>query len=379
MHRLRRPLARPSRETFWALRDLSLDIRRGEAVGLIGRNGAGKSTLLKIVSRITRPTEGRIDLYGRVGSLLEVGSGFHPELTGRENIYLNGQILGMRRKEIDRQFDAIVDFADVEKFLDTPVKRFSSGMYVRLAFAVAAHLDAEILLVDEVLAVGDVEFQKKCLGKMSNVARGGRTVMFVSHNMMAIGSLCTKAAVLDHGRLEFYGPVSEAIAHYTDRAKQSQAGDWLRDGSFPSTPLMIRSVSTHLTGEQPSHLLTMNVEIESISSHKPAFLSVDILDRTGVVLMQAIPTLERFITDSRRDHHVEVEIELPPLVPGIYLASVWVGSHFTEDLDWVKEVVSFEIEQSPTQGRTYPHSPGCGPIVPVSRLVCREAKTASRV
>ena len=184
---------------FWALRDVSLDIMPGEVVGVIGRNGAGKSTLLKILSRITEPTVGRVDLYGRVGSLLEVGTGFHPELTGRENIYLSGAILGMRRAEIERKFDEIVAFAEVEKFIETPVKHYSSRMYVRLAFAVAAHLEPEILLVDEVLAVGDQAFQKKCLGKMGEVARGGRTVLFVSHNMASIESLCTMAAVVDGG------------------------------------------------------------------------------------------------------------------------------------------------------------------------------------
>src|SRR5271155_2342050 len=182
-----RPL--PTVEDFWALKDVSFDVKRGEVVGIIGRNGAGKSTLLKVISRITEPNEGRVELDGRVASMLEVGTGFHPELTGRENIYLNGAILGMRRSEIRRRFDEIVAFADVENFLDTPVKRFSSGMYLRLAFAVAAHLETETLIVDEVLAVGDAEFQKKCLGKMSEVARGGRTVLFVSHNMSAIRRL----------------------------------------------------------------------------------------------------------------------------------------------------------------------------------------------
>jgi lipopolysaccharide transport system ATP-binding protein len=177
-------------EEFWALKDVSFEVKRGEVLGIIGRNGAGKSTLLKILSRITEPSEGRVTIRGRVASLLEVGTGFHPELTGRENIYLNGAILSMTRAEIRRKFDEIVDFAEVEKFLDTPVKRYSSGMYVRLAFAVAAHLEPEILVVDEVVAVGDVEFQKKCLGKMSEIAGGGRTVLFVSHNMAAVGILC---------------------------------------------------------------------------------------------------------------------------------------------------------------------------------------------
>ena len=182
---------RSEQNKFWALDDVSFEVKQGEAVGIIGRNGAGKSTLLKILCRITSPTRGRVDVYGRVGSLLEVGTGFHPELTGRENIFLNGAILGMSRKEIHRKFDEIVDFAEIEKFLDTPVKYYSSGMYVRLAFAVAAHLEPEILVVDEVLAVGDAEFQKKCLGKMGDVANEGRTVLFVSHNMGAVQTLCS--------------------------------------------------------------------------------------------------------------------------------------------------------------------------------------------
>jgi lipopolysaccharide transport system ATP-binding protein len=201
--------------TLWALRDVSLEVRRGETVGIIGRNGAGKSTLLKLLSRITWPTEGEIRLYGRIGSLLEVGTGFHPELTGRENIFLNGTILGMRRHEIMRRFDEIVAFAEIDRFLDTPVKRYSSGMYIRLAFAVAAHLDPEILVVDEVLAVGDAAFQRKCLGKMGEVAREqGRAVLFVSHNMVAITALCTRAVLLEAGRVTDDGASGAVVQHY---------------------------------------------------------------------------------------------------------------------------------------------------------------------
>lgn len=203
-----------SSDTTWALRDVSFDILPGEVVGIIGRNGAGKSTLLKILSRITEPTSGEVRLHGRVASLLEVGTGFHPELTGRENIFLNGTILGMRKAEIDSKFDEIVAFSEIEKFLDTPVKRYSSGMYVRLAFAVAAHLEPEILLVDEVLAVGDAEFQKKCLGKMGDVAKEGRTVLFVSHNLSAIKRLCRTGIYLDSGRIELQGPVENVLAAY---------------------------------------------------------------------------------------------------------------------------------------------------------------------
>ena len=214
MHRLKHPLHRAEKETFWALRDIDFDIKKGDVVGIIGRNGAGKSTLLKILSRITEPTSGQIDLYGRVGSLLEVGTGFHPELTGRENVFLNGAILGMSKRDIARQFDAIVEFSGTEQFLDTPVKRYSSGMYVRLAFAVAAHLNPEILIVDEVLAVGDAEFQKKCLGKMQNVAKSGRTVLFVSHNMAAVNALCNHVLWLDQGRVQDSGSPKSIIATY---------------------------------------------------------------------------------------------------------------------------------------------------------------------
>ena len=201
-------------EDFWALDDVGFDVQPGEVVGIVGRNGAGKSTLLKILSRITEPTAGRIELNGRVASLLEVGTGFHPELTGRENIFLNGSVLGMSRAEINGKFDEIVDFAEIERFLDTPVKRYSSGMYVRLAFAVAAHLEPEILIVDEVLAVGDANFQSKCLGKMSDVAKGGRTVLFVSHNMTAVQSLCESAVMLENGRLVQRGDTDDVLSRY---------------------------------------------------------------------------------------------------------------------------------------------------------------------
>ena len=204
----------PTEDTLWAIDDVSFDVAAGEVVGIIGRNGAGKSTLLKVLSQITEPTIGFVDVTGRIGSLLEVGTGFHEDLSGRENTYLNGAILGMNKAEIDRKFDEIVAFAEIDRFIDTPVKHYSSGMYMRLAFAVAAHLETEILVVDEVLAVGDVHFQKKCLGKMDDIARHGRTVLFISHNMEAIQRLCTRGLLMDRGRLAISGPVGEVVAQY---------------------------------------------------------------------------------------------------------------------------------------------------------------------
>ena len=240
--RLRRNGSTPD-DTVWALKDVSFEVQPGEVVGIIGRNGAGKSTLLKVLSRITEPTTGSIKLYGRVASLLEVGTGFHPELTGRENIYLNGAILGMARTDIARQFDAIVDFAEVEKFIDTPVKRYSSGMYLRLAFAVAAHLEPEILVVDEVLAVGDAVFQKKCLGKMGDVAKEGRTVLFVSHNMTAVQTLCSKAIQLKHGEVQHSGTTNQVINNYLTReVRNLHKKEWSKQDAPGNEAVRIKSI-----------------------------------------------------------------------------------------------------------------------------------------
>jgi lipopolysaccharide transport system ATP-binding protein len=262
-------------DTFWALKDISFEVKRGEVVGLIGRNGAGKSTLLKILSRITEPTEGEIRMRGRVASLLEVGTGFHAELTGRENIYLNGSILGMKKSEIDRKFDEIVAFSEVEKFLDTPVKRYSSGMYVRLAFAVAAHLEPEILIVDEVLAVGDAEFQKKCLGKMQEVAQGhGRTVLFVSHNMAAVQKLCTRGVLLRKGRMVMDGKTDDVVKEYLS---------YLSSGSetaFTDNPERSGSGAMRLTG---GRILDENGQpARSLVAGRPATIELDYENVTGV-------------------------------------------------------------------------------------------------
>jgi lipopolysaccharide transport system ATP-binding protein len=289
------PLRRPHRqsvEELWALDDISFSVERGEVLGLIGANGAGKSTLLKVLSRITEPTRGRVVLRGRVGSLLEVGTGFHPELTGRENITLNGTILGMRRAEIGRRFDEIVEFAGVEKFLDTPVKRYSSGMQVRLAFAVAAHLEPEILLVDEVLAVGDAEFQQKCLGKMKDVTREGRTVVFVSHNLAAVRSLCPRALVLEKGRLVFDGDTDDAVHRYL-----GHVGD-VGDAVVEADELRLHVVKERLYSDEPffdctrvSVLDEDGIPCSTFRSDEPITIAVEYRVHRPVPALRVLVTL----------------------------------------------------------------------------------------
>jgi len=354
---------------MWALKDVTFEIRAGEVVGIIGRNGAGKSTLLKILTQITAPTKGQVEIRGRVASLLEVGTGFHPELTGRENIFLNGAILGMKRAEIIRKFDEIVAFAEVDKFIDTPVKHYSSGMYVRLAFAVAAHMEPEILLVDEVLAVGDIQFQKKCLGKMNEVAANkGRTVLFVSHNMSAIQSLCTRGILLEGGRLVFDGDSSLCVEKYSENGGVASSASWIRSAAAPRSPLEIRSVQAQLRGRQPKYELIISMDLKSVGPHAPAFLCVDILDNTETALMQALPRIEPFIMSGTSDHHLEVKIQLPPMIPGDYFITVWVGSHNTRTLDEAKRCAGFHVEVSPTEGRSFPHYANHGRIVPPSSV-----------
>ena len=316
-------------EEIWALRNVSFEVKRGEVVGIIGRNGAGKSTLLKVLSRITEPSEGRVRLRGRVGSLLEVGTGFHPELTGRENIYLNGAILGMPHAEIRRKFDEIVAFAEVEKFLDTAVKRYSSGMYVRLAFAVAAHLEPEILIVDEVLAVGDAEFQKKCLGKLRDVSGHGRTVLFVSHNMAMIGALCTRAFLLSEGRCVSDGRVETVIETYAN------SGNTAYSISFPAN------------GMRPA-ICNVTVDREALSSGdlivRIGFVSPHPMQGAlGGILLRA-PTGEPVWGSNGRFHArdghkdaiksgvIRCEARGLPLAPGHYLLSVWLADWY-EDHD----------------------------------------------
>jgi lipopolysaccharide transport system ATP-binding protein len=314
-------------EEFWALDDVNFEICRGEVVGIIGRNGAGKSTLLKVLSRITEPSRGRITIQGRVASLLEVGTGFHPELTGRENIYLNGAILGMTRAEIRRKFDEIVAFAEVERFLDTPVKRYSSGMYVRLAFAVAAHLEPEILIIDEVLAVGDAEFQKKCLGKMQDVAGHGRTVLFVSHNMGAVSTLCTRGLLLAGGRLVYAGTAEAVVERYANAATEEY------DVGFPADPK--KPSITRVTVDREA--LTRRSLKVAIAFNSPVPLQTPI---GGVILRAASGepvwgSNGRFHPRTREAKGLSSGIltcEAPdmPLKPGHYLVSIWLADWHTD-------------------------------------------------
>jgi lipopolysaccharide transport system ATP-binding protein len=369
MHKLRNPFAREERETFWALNDVNFDIQRGDVVGIIGRNGAGKSTLLKILSRITEPTTGQIDLYGRVGSLLEVGTGFHPELTGRENIFLNGAILGMAKSEITKQFDAIVDFAEVEKFLDTPVKRYSSGMYVRLAFAVAAHLNPEILIVDEVLAVGDIEFQKKCLGKMHDVAeQDGRTVIFVSHNMTAVQSLCSRAIILQNGSITTDGNVDTAIALY--QATGVVAGSETTPGKFDlmnrkNKHLMgqlivhsatIRNAKGHITSAIPmGEQMSLTIDVKGFSEYRGSMIGIKILSANDLWVV-GINTEMKFpqILDARREEE-QVILTIPsvPLVPGQYWIDIGIDQKGAQSLDYVERAAQFEVIESDVYGTGY--------------------------
>ena len=321
--RLRHPLS-PNTETtdieeFYALKDINLEIEQGDKVGIIGRNGAGKSTLLKILSRITEPTSGKITMNGRVASLLEVGTGFHPELSGRENIYLNGAVLGMTRKEIKKKFDEIVDFAGVEKFLDTPVKRYSSGMYVRLAFAVAAHLDPEILLIDEVLAVGDAEFQKKCLGKMDEVSKQGRTILFVSHNMAAIQQLCIKGFVLNEGNIDYTGNVVDSIHHYNMLLVGNLKSDSKAGKSVKVIDVRISKNDEQLTANSS---LNIFIQLSTLNRLPNCYLNLVIEDSEGRMMIHTrtdffnvFPTLEA------GNHNIVVRFERISLRVGIY--SLW--------------------------------------------------------
>lgn len=321
----------PSDHDFWALRDVSFEVQPGEVIGVVGRNGAGKSTLLKVLSRITEPTSGRAILRGRVASLLEVGTGFHPELSGRENVFLNGAILGMRRAEIERKFDEIVAFAEIGKFIDTPVKRYSSGMHVRLAFAVAAHLEPEILLIDEVLAVGDVAFQRKCLGKMEGVSKSGRTVLFVSHNMSAVETLCSRSIFVDHGACDGVGPTSEIVAQYlrsNDALEPTSALEHGRIRSDGTAEFLNCRVLNHAGEEGVSpktnecFTLLIGVRVHQVIRH-PVFC-LDIRNHIGTVMTLVNTSEQGYELPQMEPGDFEVAISVGPIsyLPGLYRISI---------------------------------------------------------
>lgn len=341
-------------ETIWALKDVSFEVKHGEVVGIIGRNGAGKSTLLKILSRITDPTEGYVDVYGRVGSLLEVGTGFHPELTGRENIYLNGAILGMSREEIDRKFDEIIAFAEVEKFIDTPVKHYSSGMGLRLGFAVSAYLEPEILIVDEVLAVGDVRFQQKCLNKMSGVAHQGRTVLFVSHNMTAISQLCNRAILLEQGKSVVDGEVSATIRDYLDRGKNDTSSIHFTDE--PEKPMQIVSLSIkNRDGDFVDDIpfeedFVFEIGYRVSNWKHGTYLAAAILNESGVIVLWSNDVkTEDDLLQIRNQGYYTAAVHVPQgiLPHGRYRCSAAiVGAGTRQTFDFREEAIAFDINDT---------------------------------
>ncbi len=359
----------PVSEDFWALKNVSFEVNRGDAIGIIGRNGAGKSTLLKILSRITEPTEGRVRLKGRVASLLEVGTGFHPELTGRENIFLNGAILGMSRAEIKKKFDEIVAFAEIEKFLDTPVKRYSSGMYVRLAFAVAAHLDPEILIVDEVLAVGDAEFQKKCLGKMEAVAkRGGRTVLFVSHNTASLRSLCNRGILLDHGCLVKAGEIGEVVDYYGSASNQELGSSTITFPKPSGHGVWIESASIIINGEKKTSAGTgdhFRIQARFRADHpvRKLLLGVLICSSQGE---RILCTNNQFLPFEDPEKPLDCgsitcDLGMVPLMEGMFRVSIWFGTNL-HDQQHFPEALAFEVFERNIWGTQRPPPKHVAPL-----------------
>jgi lipopolysaccharide transport system ATP-binding protein len=341
-----------SQDIIWALKDMSFDVSNGEILGIIGRNGAGKSTLLKILSRIVEPTEGIATVRGRVASLLEIGTGFHRELSGRENIYLNGTILGMTKDEINKNFDEIVEFSEVGKFIDTPVKRYSSGMYVRLAFAVAAHLNPEVLIVDEVLAVGDAAFQKKCLGKMSETAKSGRTVLFVSHNMHTIQDLCNRTMLLEDGNIVMDGETSEVIKHYLQpdmiKSGESDLTENLRARRSPGTlrAKMVRILNKNgkiCTTFEINDQISIEVDIDNLNVNGFA-VSFLVYNQQGALIHQ-VRSQDGNIDTKNLDSTTTVRMTIPKLniIQGRYSIDVWIGNHLDLLEDHVEGTISFEV------------------------------------
>ena len=369
-----------TKENFWALKDINLEINQGDRVGIIGRNGAGKSTLLKMLSRIIEPTSGKISIKGRISSLLEVGTGFHPELTGRENIFLNGSILGMRHHEITRKFDEIVAFADVERFLDTPVKHYSSGMYMRLAFSVAAHLDPEILVVDEVLAVGDAQFQKKCLGKMKEVGSEGRTILFVSHNMDAISTLCNRGILISDGTIAFDAEVNDAKLEYLKQSNLRVASLENNAGRGGSGGVTIDAVTVEFgKNNEKDYLmaggsLTVSLKasvVESLSARKDLQVAFGIDNEDGTRLYTFLSSWNEFVVDlSSGSIDVEWILDCVPFIPGKYLISATVIFQ-GETLDSVQHCAEFNV----IARQTHMHierSAGWGPLDLSARIFNKE-------
>jgi lipopolysaccharide transport system ATP-binding protein len=343
--------SRKTVEDFWALKDVSLEIKQGEVVGIIGRNGAGKSTLLKVLSRITEPTTGKIRLRGRVASLLEVGTGFHPELTGRENVFLNGAILGMQRAEIKQKFDEMVAFAGVEKFLDTPVKRYSSGMYVRLAFSVAAHMDPEILIVDEVLAVGDTQFQLKCLEKIRSVSESGRTVIFVSHNLSTVRSLCKSAVLLEKGRFISKGDPKAVIAQYLD-TQATNSGDWKRPTPLPTKEGVFFEAITFRTPDgvpaadfDSDQNIQINIQTIATQSFENVQIGINLFNQDGITVFTTCNTDadKKYLVIPKGRHRFTVEIPAILLPQGRYTLVVISHVPYDRVLDRIDRELNFFI------------------------------------
>lgn len=350
-------------EKFWALRNVSFDLEEGQVLGIIGKNGAGKSTLLKILSRVVEPTEGYAEINGRIGSLLEVGTGFHPELTGRENIFLNGAILGMKKTEIERKFDEIVSFAEIEKFLDTPVKRYSSGMYMRLAFAVSAHLEPEILVVDEVLAVGDAEFQRKCLGKMSDVASEGRTVLFVSHNMSAIQRLTQECIILDHGTMIKRAPTAEAVDYYLSHdlsrsGERTYDADEIPSSSAPFKPIAVRVLSS--TGKATDSVrsvdpITIEVEYSLSAPITGLRIGIYLMTTRGEYVFTSFDTddpekFEKFTVRKAGRYSSRCQIPADMLNEGRFVIGINASSYMVKRYFGDERALNFDVNSTGAPG-----------------------------